>query len=129
LIDRGEHDEDKSRRSANAAGDQLGDLDVEADEFRRIARIGLDERRAAFRVSRPSQRCRLRCTLTLAEEEQDRQREVVRGYREWVTDGLFVHQRKKSTTKLRIANSRMFFSGTITVSRVPDVAVRRLARV
>ena len=41
------------------ARDQLGDLDVEADELLRIRRIGLDKWRAAFRVAAPAQRRRL----------------------------------------------------------------------
>ena len=36
-------------------GDQLRDLDVEADQLRGIARVGLDERRAAFGVAAPTE--------------------------------------------------------------------------
>jgi hypothetical protein len=39
----------------------LGDLDVEADDTRRVGGIGIDERLAAFRVAAPAQLVRLLC--------------------------------------------------------------------
>ena len=55
LIERGERDLHELRRAAELARDQLRDLDVEADDLRRIARVGFDKRRAAFGVAAPAQ--------------------------------------------------------------------------
>ncbi len=55
LIERGELHLQELRRPAKLAGDQLRDLDVEANELRGIARVGLDERRAAFGIAAPAQ--------------------------------------------------------------------------
>ena len=41
--------------AAEAGGEQLRDVDLEADDARRIGGIGLDERRAAFGVAAPAQ--------------------------------------------------------------------------
>ena len=54
-VDRGEGDLHEPRLAAEAAGDRLGDLDVEAAHLRRVVRVGLDERRAPFRVAAPAQ--------------------------------------------------------------------------
>ena len=48
-------DKDESRCAAEPACNQLGDLDVEADEARWIVRVGFDERRAAFRIAAPAE--------------------------------------------------------------------------
>ena len=51
-VDRGDLDEP---RRPPEPRDELGDLDVEADHARRVVRVGLDVRRAAFRVAAPAE--------------------------------------------------------------------------
>ena len=46
---------DESRSAAEAGGEQLRDLHVEADDARGIGRVGLDVRRAALGVTAPAQ--------------------------------------------------------------------------
>ena len=48
-------DVDESRRASETARQQIGDLDLEADDAIGAGRIGLDIRRAAFGVSGPDQ--------------------------------------------------------------------------
>ena len=55
LIERGELHLQELRCPAKLAGDQLRDLDVKANELRGIARVGLDERRAAFGIAAPAE--------------------------------------------------------------------------
>ena len=66
LIDRAKRDVDELRRPAESGGEQLGDLDVEADEPIGVRGIGFDERRAAFGIAGPAQHARLRCAPTTA---------------------------------------------------------------
>ena len=49
-----ELDLDESRRAVERARDELRDLDIEADDLARVARVGLDERRAALGVTAPA---------------------------------------------------------------------------
>ena len=59
LVDRREHDLHELRRAPQAACEEAGDLDVEADLLLRMRRVGLDKRRAAFGVARPAKQARL----------------------------------------------------------------------
>ena len=54
LIDRRERDLDEAGLAAESACDELGDLDIEADDAGRVGGIGFDIRRAAFGVTGPS---------------------------------------------------------------------------
>src|SRR5581483_7396564 len=56
LIELGEGGLHEDGRPAELAGDELGDLDVEADDLRRMSRIRFDERGAAFGIAAPAQR-------------------------------------------------------------------------
>jgi hypothetical protein len=69
LVDRGVRDEEESRSSVQTAGDQLGNLDVEPADFRRVGGVGFDERRAAFGIARPFQ-FRLLCASDGAGQQQ-----------------------------------------------------------
>ena len=61
LIDRRERDLDEAGLAAESSRDELGDLDIEADDARRVGGIGLDIRRAAFGVTGPSEKRRRLC--------------------------------------------------------------------
>jgi hypothetical protein len=52
-IDARETDLDEARRPAETRREQLRDLDVEANDMRRIIRICLDVRRSAFGITTP----------------------------------------------------------------------------
>ena len=54
-IDAREANLDEARRAPKRGCQQLCDVDVEPDDARRIVRIRLDERRAAFGIAAPSQ--------------------------------------------------------------------------
>ena len=54
-VDRGERDLNEDRLPSQAARDRFGDLDIEAADPGRVARIRFDERRASFGVSAPPQ--------------------------------------------------------------------------
>ena len=54
LVDRGERDLDELRLPAEATGNQLGDVDVESRNSRRIGGIGFDVRRAALGIAGPT---------------------------------------------------------------------------
>jgi hypothetical protein len=54
-VEAGERDLHEARRAAKLASDERGNLDVEADDARRVGRIGFDERRAAFGVAAPAE--------------------------------------------------------------------------
>ncbi len=56
LIDRRERDLDEAGRAAESACDELGDLDIEADDAGRVGWIGFDIGRAAFGVTGPSEK-------------------------------------------------------------------------
>ena len=56
LIDRRERDLDEAGLAAESACDELGDLDIEADDAGRVGWIGFDIRRAAFGVTGPSEK-------------------------------------------------------------------------
>ena len=58
LIDRRERDLDEAGLAAESGCDELGDLDIEADDARRVGRIGLDIRRAAFGIAGPAEKRR-----------------------------------------------------------------------
>ena len=51
---------DELRRAPEAAREQVGDLDVEADLRVRVRGVGFDKRRAALGIARPAERRRLR---------------------------------------------------------------------
>ena len=53
LIDGGKRNVDESGFAPEAARDEIGDLDVEADDFVRLGGVRFDKRRATFRVARP----------------------------------------------------------------------------
>ena len=50
-----EADLHEARNAAESVGEELRDLDIEADDARGVGRIGFDERRAAFGVTTPAQ--------------------------------------------------------------------------
>jgi hypothetical protein len=58
LVDRFEADVEEFWCAADPGGEQAGDLDIEPDEPVGTRRVGLDKRRAAFRIARPSQHLR-----------------------------------------------------------------------
>ena len=55
LIDRRERNLDKAGLAAESARDELGDLDIEADDASRVGGIGFDIRRTALGVAGPSE--------------------------------------------------------------------------
>ena len=55
LIDGSKGNVDEPGFAPEAARDEIGDLDVEADEFIRLGGVRFDKRRAAFRVTRPEE--------------------------------------------------------------------------
>ena len=77
LIERRELHLQELRRAAQLSRDQLGDLDVEADQLRGIARIGFNERRAAFGIAAPPQRLRCRRGRADCADHRDRDRSNV----------------------------------------------------
>ena len=54
LVDRGKGDINKARLALQAARDQIGNLDIEADELVRLGGIRFDKGRAAFRIAGPT---------------------------------------------------------------------------
>ena len=53
LIDGSKGNVDETGFAPEAARDEIGDLDVEADKFIRLGGVRFDKRRAAFRITRP----------------------------------------------------------------------------
>jgi hypothetical protein len=74
LVELREGDLDELRRPAERTRDELGNLDVQADQMRRIAAIGLDERRAPLGIAAPAER-RLRLNRQRTGAEKQRTRE------------------------------------------------------
>ncbi len=55
LVDRREGDVREPRRHVQLAGDERRDVNFEADQLRRILRVGLDVRSAALRIAAPGE--------------------------------------------------------------------------
>jgi hypothetical protein len=55
LIDGSKGNVDEPGFAPEAARDEIGDLDVEADDFVRLGGVRFDKRCAAFRVARPEE--------------------------------------------------------------------------
>jgi hypothetical protein len=87
LVDGCEGNFDELRLAPQAAGNQFGDVDIEANNFGRIGGIGFDIRRPAFRVPTPAK--------------------YLRGLRdEFRMDGEGQHQRNRDKADHRAANIR-----------------------
>ena len=75
LVERCERDLDELRRATELLSDQLRDLDVEADELRRILGVRLHERRPALGVAAPAKDRILSSGRACAREKNQKENE------------------------------------------------------